>query len=195
MDSSLQELTRLVKTLGYNVVGRVTQKRSSDRYAAVLGGQTRRTGAVDRWVRENRIGETVGQRARRRRRTRRDDSDVEKVKSDDDESDDTHRGCLSPREQAQIVIVDCDLSPPKMKTLNVPPACRAGSYQVIIEIFSRHARTSERPGLQGGDRAAQVSRPRLRETGGAASGKAGASEAKGPGKRVWSSISAEFAIA
>ena len=37
VDSSLQELTRLVKTLGYNVVGRVTQKRSSDRYAAVLG--------------------------------------------------------------------------------------------------------------------------------------------------------------
>ena len=37
LDSSLQELTRLVKTLGYNVVGRVTQKRSSDKYAAVLG--------------------------------------------------------------------------------------------------------------------------------------------------------------
>ena len=37
VDSSLQELTRLVKTLGYHVVGRVTQKRSSDRYAAVLG--------------------------------------------------------------------------------------------------------------------------------------------------------------
>nr|HQV13233.1 GTPase HflX [Nitrospira sp.] len=37
VDSSLQELTRLVTTLGYRVVGRVTQKRSSDRYAAVLG--------------------------------------------------------------------------------------------------------------------------------------------------------------
>ncbi len=37
LESSLQELTRLVKTLGYNVVGQVTQKRSSDKYAAVLG--------------------------------------------------------------------------------------------------------------------------------------------------------------
>ena len=37
LDSSLQELTRLVNTLGYRVVGRVTQKRSSDQYAAVLG--------------------------------------------------------------------------------------------------------------------------------------------------------------
>jgi GTP-binding protein HflX len=37
LDSSLQELTRLVTTLGHTVVGHVTQKRSSDKYAAVLG--------------------------------------------------------------------------------------------------------------------------------------------------------------
>jgi GTP-binding protein HflX len=37
LESSLQELTRLVKTLGYTVVGRVTHKRSSYIYASVLG--------------------------------------------------------------------------------------------------------------------------------------------------------------
>ena len=37
LESSLQELTRLVNTLGHHVVGQVTQKRSSDKYAAVLG--------------------------------------------------------------------------------------------------------------------------------------------------------------
>ena len=37
LDSSLQELTRLVTTLGYNVVGQVTQKRNSDRSASILG--------------------------------------------------------------------------------------------------------------------------------------------------------------
>jgi GTP-binding protein HflX len=37
IESSLHELTRLVNTLGYNVVGQVRQKRSSDRYATVLG--------------------------------------------------------------------------------------------------------------------------------------------------------------
>ena len=37
LDSSLQELTRLVKTLGYQVVGQVRQKRSSDKFATVLG--------------------------------------------------------------------------------------------------------------------------------------------------------------
>lgn len=37
LQSSLQELTRLVTTLGYRVVGQVTQKRSSDRSALILG--------------------------------------------------------------------------------------------------------------------------------------------------------------
>ncbi|MDH4237041.1 MAG: hypothetical protein OEV17_07320, partial [Nitrospira sp.] len=37
LESSLQELTRLVKTLGYTVVGQVRQKRSSDKFATVLG--------------------------------------------------------------------------------------------------------------------------------------------------------------
>jgi GTP-binding protein HflX len=37
LESSLHELTRLVKTLGYHVVGQVTQKRSSDKFATVLG--------------------------------------------------------------------------------------------------------------------------------------------------------------
>ena len=71
VDSSLQELTRLVKTLGYNVVGRVTQKRSSDRYAAVLGeGKLAElalcTGGPGKSNRH-----LVARRTRRRRRTRR----------------------------------------------------------------------------------------------------------------------------
>ena len=37
LEGSLQELARLVTTLGYQVVGRVTQKRDSDKTAQVLG--------------------------------------------------------------------------------------------------------------------------------------------------------------
>ena len=37
LDSSLHELTRLVKTLGYQSWASVTQKRSSDKFATVLG--------------------------------------------------------------------------------------------------------------------------------------------------------------
>src|SRR6476659_4580694 len=37
LQSSLQELSRLVNTLGYRVVGQVTQKRTSNRNASVLG--------------------------------------------------------------------------------------------------------------------------------------------------------------
>ena len=37
LQSSLQELKRLVTTLGYRVVGQVTQRRSSDKSSSVLG--------------------------------------------------------------------------------------------------------------------------------------------------------------
>ena len=37
MQSSLLELTRLVTTLGYNVIGQLTQKRTTDKSMAVLG--------------------------------------------------------------------------------------------------------------------------------------------------------------
>ena len=37
LHSSLDELTRLVTTLGYKVVGRLTQKRTSDKSNTVLG--------------------------------------------------------------------------------------------------------------------------------------------------------------
>jgi GTP-binding protein HflX len=57
LDSSLQELTRLVTTLGYRVVGRVTQKRSSDQYAAVLGqGKLAELALWTGGFRKNRIG-------------------------------------------------------------------------------------------------------------------------------------------
>ncbi len=37
LDGSLHELSRLVKTLGYQVVGHVTQKRNSEKFSTVLG--------------------------------------------------------------------------------------------------------------------------------------------------------------
>lgn len=37
LQASLDELTRLVTTLGYSVIGQVTQKRTSDRSASILG--------------------------------------------------------------------------------------------------------------------------------------------------------------
>lgn len=116
LDSSLQELTRLVKTLGYQVVGRVTQKRSSDRYAAVLGQG--KLAELAQWTGGSGKIESAFARPKHKGASKfeAEDSDVTE-ESDDDESDDTIEPSPGPREQAQIVIVDCDLSPSQLKNL------------------------------------------------------------------------------
>ncbi|MBK9113735.1 MAG: GTPase HflX [Nitrospira sp.] len=181
LDSSLQELTRLVKTLGYQVVGRVTQKRSSDRYAAVLGQG--KLAELAQWTGGSGKIESAFARPKHKGASKfeAEDPDITE-ESDDDESDDTIEAAPGPREQAQIVIVDCDLSPSQLKNLEraagVPVLDRTG---VIIEIFSRHART----------RAARVQveiarlnylAPRLRETGGGSERQGGGVGGKGAGE-------------
>ena len=141
LESSLHELTRLVKTLGYQVVGQVTQKRSSDQFATVLGqGKlmelaqwTGGPGTVAASFEKPMHKASLKQEA-----TVSDETE----ESEESESDEPSEPSSAPRDQAQIVIVDCDLSPSQLKNLGrasgVPVLDRTG---VIIEIFSRHART------------------------------------------------------
>ena len=180
VDSSLQELTRLVKTLGYNVVGRVTQKRSSDRYAAVLGEG--KLAELALWTGGSGKIETAFGRPKSKAAAKdeADDSDVEE--EPDDESDESIEASSGPREQAQIVIVDCDLSPSQLKNLEraagVPVLDRTG---VIIEIFSRHARTRAAR-LQVEIARLNYLAPRLRETGGGSERQGGGVGGKGAGE-------------
>ncbi|MGB4997485.1 MAG: GTPase HflX [Nitrospira sp.] len=181
LDSSLQELTRLVKTLGYQVVGRVTQKRSSDRYAAVLGQG--KLAELAQWTGGSGKIESAFARPKHKGASKfeAEDSDVTE-ESDDDESDDTIEPSPGPREQAQIVIVDCDLSPSQLKNLEraagVPVLDRTG---VIIEIFSRHARTRAAR-LQVEIARLNYLAPRLRETGGGSERQGGGVGGKGAGE-------------
>ena len=181
LDSSLQELTRLVKTLGYQVVGRVTQKRSSDRYAAVLGQG--KLAELAQWTGGSGKIESAFARPKHKGASKfeAEDSDVTE-ESDDDESDDTIEPSPGPREQAQIVIVDCDLSPSQLKNLEraagVPVLDRTG---VIIEIFSRHARTRAAR-LQVEIARLNYLAPRLRETGGGSERQGGGVGGKGTGE-------------
>ncbi|MBK9996275.1 MAG: GTPase HflX [Nitrospira sp.] len=181
LDSSLQELTRLVKTLGYQVVGRVTQKRSSDKYAAVLGQG--KLAELARWTGGSGKIESAFARPKHKGASKfeAEDSDVTE-ESDDDESDDTIEPSPGPREQAQIVIVDCDLSPSQLKNLEraagVPVLDRTG---VIIEIFSRHARTRAAR-LQVEIARLNYLAPRLRETGGGSERQGGGVGGKGAGE-------------
>ncbi len=181
VDSSLQELTRLVTTLGYNVVGRVTQKRSSDRYAAVLGQG--KLAELARWTGGSGKIESAFGRPKDKAASKHEAENVDvEEESDDDEPDDRIEAAPGPGEQAQIVIVDCDLSPSQLKNLEraagVPVLDRTG---VIIEIFSRHARTRAAR-LQVEIARLNYLAPRLRETGGGSERQGGGVGGKGAGE-------------
>jgi len=186
LDSSLQELTRLVKTLGYHVVGQVTQKRSSEKYAAVLGQG--KLAELALWTGGSGKIESAFERPKHKAASKFEGAapDVIEESDDDesegDESDDTIEAAPGPREQAQIVIVDCDLSPSQLKNLEraagVPVLDRTG---VIIEIFSRHARTRAAR-LQVEIARLNYLAPRLRETGGGSERQGGGVGGKGAGE-------------
>lgn len=164
-EASLQELARLVKTLGYLVVGRVNQRRSSDRSASILGeGKLKElaewtggSGKIAAMV-EHKLS-----KAQEKWKLAKDEEEPEESEEVEEENtllDEKDRG------SAQIVIVDTDLSPSQIRNLEsaagVPVLDRTG---VIIEIFSRHARTKAAR-LQVEIARLTYVAPRLRETGG-----------------------------
>ena len=181
LDSSLQELTRLVKTLGYHVVGHVRQKRSSDKFATVLG-QGKLT-ELAQWTGGPGTIAASFERPLHKAASMREAAEVD-VEEDAEEDDSAEPSEVSPnpREQAQIVFVDCDLSPSQLKNLEraagVPVLDRTG---VIIEIFSRHARTRAAR-LQVEIARLNYLAPRVRETGGGSERQGGGVGGKGAGE-------------
>ncbi len=179
LQSSLQELRRLVTTLGYQVVGQVTQRRSSDKSATVLGeGKltelakwTGGTGVIGK------LFERKKSKAALKAELLKDEEDVETTDAnlaeddafEDDEfssDEESTEADDAPKDKAHIVIVDTELSPSQLRNLEkaagVPVLDRTG---VIIEIFSKHARTKAARLQVEIARLAYVA-PRLRETGG-----------------------------
>jgi GTP-binding protein HflX len=133
-ESGLDELERLLTTLGYRPVGRVIQLRENLSPAAVLGeGKLKELAALT-----GGSGRTARPLPRRRSKAQQrwaEESGTEKPPAT--ESDDT-----PPR--VALVAVDHELSPSQLRNLERAVGTqvldRAG---VIIEIFSRHARTRE----------------------------------------------------
>lgn len=178
LESSLQELTRLVTTLGYNVVGSVIQKRSSDKSASVLGDGkleelaewTGGTGKIAAMV-EHKLSKAA-------QKWQDEAADTETPEPEES------AGILSETQKgsAQIVIVDTDLSPSQLRNLEsaagVTVLDRTG---VIIEIFSRHARTKAAR-LQVEIARLTYVAPRLRETGGGEDRGGGGVGGKGSGE-------------
>lgn len=118
-EESLAELKRLVTTLGFRVVGTQSQRQSSTRKMSVVGA-----GKLQELM------QLTGNRGAE-----------DYVEDDQDDVTESLPG-EAPLELADVVIFDCDLSPSQIRNLGnalgVEVLDRTG---VIIEIFSRHART------------------------------------------------------
>jgi GTP-binding protein HflX len=184
-EGSLDELARLVTTLGYRVVGRISQRRSGQGGSTVFGegklkalaDWTGGTGVVGSLVPHKKSkaalrfdkddGETVGESEEQ------DDSEV-------DSRDDSE--IAESCEQAEIIIFDCDLSPSQLRNVESATGVKVlDRTGVIIEIFSRHARTRAARLQVEIARLAYVA-PRLRETGGGGDRQGGGVGAKGSGE-------------
>ncbi len=191
VEASLQELTRLVTTLGYNVVGTVRQKRSSDKSAAVLGDGklselaewTGGTGKIAAMV-EHKLSKAALKWQKKEADEEADEQAENAEDKPETEDADEAGGLLteSQKNSAQIVIVDTELSPSQLRNLEsasgVQVLDRTG---VIIEIFSRHARTRAAR-LQVEIARLTYVAPRLRETGGGEDRGGGGVGGKGSGE-------------
>ncbi|MFN7903962.1 MAG: GTPase HflX [Pseudobdellovibrionaceae bacterium] len=185
--SSVAELARLVTTLGYKVVGELYQKRKSDRDATVLGDGklnelaqiTGGTGTVTPTF--------IKKKHRASLKFEKNQNAVEDADLSEDENDfsiDEENEATENVEllKADIVVFDCDLSPSQLR--NVESATGATVLDrtgVIIEIFSRHAKTRTAKAQVEIARLSYVA-PRLRETGGGEDRQGGGVGGKGAGE-------------
>jgi GTP-binding protein HflX len=146
-EASLDELERLVKTLGYRVVSRITQTRATLAPAAVLGeGKLAELAALtggsgDAGVQVERVKDKA--------RIRREAVEQGKTVSNDDDDDDDDEDEAGPATagdlaELALIAVDHEISPSQLRNLEratgITVLDRTG---VIIEIFHRHAHSRE----------------------------------------------------
>lgn len=165
-DASMAELARLVDTLGFSVVARLSQKRTSLAPAAGLGGG--KLVELARMTGGSGVIESGAKKKVQKKELHKPAADpVDDDGHDDDEEDeqalDEDAAAAALAVRANVVVVDNELSPSQLRNLEkatgVEVLDRAG---VIIEIFWRHARTKEAQ-LQVEIARLQYDAPRLRE--------------------------------
>jgi GTP-binding protein HflX len=122
-DESLSELGRLVNTLGFSVVGTRTQRQQSTKQLSVLGsGKLEELAALT-------------------------SEDELELKNDTQINFDQAKlsdllGSPEVQELANVVVFDCELSPNQLRSVEVALGVEVyDRTRVIIEIFSKHART------------------------------------------------------
>jgi GTPase len=162
-EESLAELGRLVKTLGYDVVGTLCQRRGSLSGATILGagkleelaGWTGGDGVIK--APKAKVTKAAAKLALAEAELEDDDCDEDE---DEDEAEDHEE-----QVRADIVVFDCELTPSQIS--NLQRATGADVFDrtgIIVEIFSRHAK-SRAAKLQVEMARLRYLAPRVRHTG------------------------------
>lgn len=194
VQSSLKELSRLVTTLGYEVIGQTSQRRASERGGTVLGdgklkevaSWTGGTGVVGPLVVKKK------HKAALKFKKNQEEEEDEILDADDldadldysvQEEDPEEIGATAPKKElADVLVVDCELSPSQIRNLESATGAKVlDRTGVIIEIFSRHARTKAAK-LQVEIARLKYIAPRLRETLGGEDRQGGGTGSKGLGE-------------
>src|SRR6266566_6103438 len=160
--SSLKELKRLCETLGFEVVGEVTQKRKGLGAATLLGAG--KLVELAAWTGGTGV---VPKGPPGKRKATEEDEDEEEEEDETEPLDVAAPPAPTGEPRATVVVIDHELSPRQLR--NIEGATSAAQVLdrtgVIIEIFHRHA--SSRPArLQVEIARLTYVAPRLRETGG-----------------------------
>ncbi len=152
-EASLEELGRLVKTLGYEVVATVSQKREGTGAALVLGsGKLAELAALTGGT-----GVAASMAPASRSKARRRFEGASEAADPDEPEADAPRG-------PEFVIVDHELSPSQIRNLERATGAQVlDRTGVIVEIFHRHANTREAK-LQVEMARLKYVAPRLRES-------------------------------
>jgi GTP-binding protein HflX len=168
-EASLEELGRLVKTLGYEVVGRVSQKREGTGAATLLG-----TGKLAELAALTGGTGVIGSMAPAPKSKARERFEGAAATIDPAEANATEPG-LSTARKPGFVIVDHELSPSQIRNLERATGAQVlDRTGVIVEIFHRHANTREAK-LQVEMARLKYVAPRMRES------SAGGGRQQGPG--------------
>ncbi len=188
-DSSLAELSRLAKTLGLEVVGRVTQKRARLATGAVVGDG--KLQELAQWTGGTGVVPIGPPQARRRSKSEAAQDDDEAAGADaaastasepgDGETEDAG-AAPDAAVRADIVLVDHDLTPSQARNLERASGAEVlDRSAVILAIFQRHARSREARLQVEIARLAYLA-PRLRETGGGKDRQGGGIGGRGAGE-------------
>ena len=167
--SSVEELERLVSTLGYRTIAKVTQVRGHLEAGAVLGeGKLLELGELTGG--DGQIGSTAPQKKDKARIKRQaaeaaehgDDEEEEEADEEEEEPELDRDG--QPVPKVDLVAVDHDLSPSQARNLERATGCQVlDRTGVIIEIFHRHAKSREAR-LQVEIARLNYTAPRMRES-------------------------------